>query len=395
MDDLTPRLENALSAEGQPRPGDLSSVMARGRKLRRVRFASGALSAAIVLGAGGLGIYQLSSPSDPPGPSVANEAEQTSEGLVEPIPESRRSEIFAFRAVAAMDLMGPYHARSYNFIDEHDTTAIGDGAWSVAFAASDCAPRDNLYTCRPLSGEDPSGNASADTFVEVMLADGEWVVSGVSGNMLETERARLIGYSLPDRAEPSHWEFPAADFLPEAGTSLIPIWVGPYPTEARGSFCTVRLLAASGETIGKEGSFYQEPPDREFERAGWMRGGGGEEVKGGGERVADVAVDCHQYSGRGWDVVGEPDLVQGREGVVAIIIDLVWQGERGFTTPATCMAKLVDADGQPVWDGKRRLEPLRRDGELKDYPYRASITLFVQGDAVDAETVGGLTCTSP
>jgi len=52
-----------------------------------------------------------------------------------------------------------------------DTTQTDDG-WRVGFAASDCEPRDETFTCRSLSGEGSDGNALTDTFMIIALQEG-------------------------------------------------------------------------------------------------------------------------------------------------------------------------------------------------------------------------------
>jgi hypothetical protein len=231
------------------------------------------------------------------------------EALVEGMSEQEQAEVFAFRALAATGLMNPFGKRSYNFTYEDYTTRTDKG-WRIGFAASDCQPREvdagYSFTCTGLSGEHPeTGNALADTFLTVRLKNKEWAVVGVEGNMLDHERNRVIGYKVAQREEPSHWEFPAVGSWPIGrGVSFaaMALWVGPYPTSAPGSVCELRASDTPLEDLGGSRRFYQEPPNREFERAGWIRGI--DEIRVG--ENAEIVVHCHQYTGRGSQVASGP-----------------------------------------------------------------------------------------
>ncbi|HEV2754384.1 MAG TPA: hypothetical protein VG318_01230 [Actinomycetota bacterium] len=311
----------------------------------------------------------------------------------EEIPEEFRAEIFAFRALAATGLMDPLSSRTYNWTYDDDT-AFEDGRWSVGFAASDCAPKGSGQTCTGLSGEDPElGNARTDTFVVVALEDGTWRVVAVEGNMLPEERERLIGFSLPDRRERSHWDFASTALLRmggEASADLTPIWVGPYPTRAPGSVCELQLVDGEGEPVGRPEVFYQEPPDREFERGGWVHGRGVGDARG----AADAVVECRPRTGPGWKLAAPPAM-QGEPGAVfGVSFELVWRGGKGFTAPAVCEATLVDESGEVVWEGSRRMEALWRPGELKHYPYEGSLVVDTRGRMIDAVAVGETSCRS-
>jgi hypothetical protein len=233
--------------------------------------------------------------TDSPSPAAPHEGEV----LIEPTSKRQQAEIFAFRAVAATGLMDPFGARSYNFTYADDTTRTENG-WRVGFAASDCEPQrtgDGFgFTCRGLSGEDPDlGNALTDTYVIVRLDDGLWKVVDVEGNMLSDERERLVGVSLPQRSEPSHWEFPAIGHWLDEGTTvteMVALWVGPYPTAAHGTVCTAQPIDANGVSVGKALRFYQPAPLQPFERGGWIRG---YELPQGSVGLAEVT--CSQNTG--------------------------------------------------------------------------------------------------
>jgi TolB protein len=240
----------------------------------------------------------VSTPS--PEESAEPPAAHAGEALVEETSEQQQAEIFAFRAVAAEGLMDPHGSRSYLFTYADDTTRTADG-WRIGFASSDCEPQQTdegfHFTCRGLSGEDELGNALTDTYVSVGLHDGLWRVLDIEGNMLPDERERLLGVSLPQRTEPSHWEFPAIghwDYEGTAHVEMVALWVGPYPTAAPGSFCEVHPIDADGASTGEPMRFYEPPPSRPFERGGWIRGMGLPEGSAG---IADVA--CRQRTDAG------------------------------------------------------------------------------------------------
>jgi hypothetical protein len=256
--------------------------------------------------------------------------------------------------------MNPFSPRSYNWTYEDDTTRVEAG-WRVGFAASDCEPRGGGFTCRGLSGEDPSlGNALTDTYAVVSLEGGAWVVSGVEGNMLEEEKARLIGFTLPYAGEPSHWEFPAVGVWQQEHPYLemVALWVGPYPTSAPGSECEVRFFEGTRELRDEKTTFFQAPPNREFERGGWLRGLRTPKTADGAE------VECHQRSPqppadeadqkrtpgpivtggyRFSDIVLQPDREPGRW-TVQYTVD--WEDEDHFPGGVQCVWEISDDAGK-------------------------------------------------
>lgn len=342
---------------------------------------SAGVVAVIAVGAVAANALQPSDPSPFPAPAASStpDVQEAREGeVVEEIPVHFQAEIFAFRALAATGLMDPFGARSYNWTYEEDTSETDDG-WRVGFAASDCEPKGNTFTCTGLSGEDPdNGNALTDTWVTVGLEDDQWHVVGVEGNMLDEEKERVIGYALPQRQEPSHWDFAATGVWqgrPNTN-SMMPIWVGPFPTSAPGSVCEVQFVDAEGAPVGEPSSFYQEPPNREFERGGWIRGGG---MSKPGGPVADVEVGCRQFTGPGWEPEVEVDKTTDGRDIVGLSAELVWRGQQGFTTGAVCRATLLDEDQELAFEGSGRVEPLWRPSDLKDYPYRATVFIDFGG----------------
>ncbi|HZJ52121.1 MAG TPA: hypothetical protein VFF07_15070, partial [Actinomycetota bacterium] len=260
-----------MDKEHAPGSPDLAWVLTRGHRLRLRRLALLAVSAVMVVAVINTAIVVL--PSDdgarnfvardpaPPHESIFPQAPREGE-LVEEIPEQQRAEVFAFRALADTGLMDPFGERSFNWTYEDDTAQTPQGSWRIGFAASDCEPGSNSIGCHGLSGEDPeTGNALADTFVVVELNVGTWHVVGAEGNILEEERDRVVGYQLPDRVEPSHWEAPAASFWSVADglqVTLLPLWVGPYPTKAPGSVCTIELRDGDDEVVADRLVRYRE-----------------------------------------------------------------------------------------------------------------------------------------
>jgi hypothetical protein len=294
---------------------------------------------------------------------------------VENIPEKRRAEIFAFRALAATGLMDPLSARTYSWLYAPDAIRE-DGQWRVGFAASDCAPRPTVLTCRLLSGKDPDRDSEVlDTFLIVALEDGTWRVADVQGNMLPEERDRIIGFSLADLPEPSHWEFPATAVGPVAsdGTgwlSMWPIWVGPYPTDAPGSVCEVQLVDANGAPVGKPSIFYQEPPAGPLDLGGSVRGSDFENPDG----VVDAVVECRPraHTGSGWQVASEPVIERDEGEVMGVTFHIEWRGSRHFTTPGTCNLTLFNEADRVVWQGSKRIDHVG-EWTKSDVPYRIFI----------------------
>lgn len=394
MDDkLKHLLQTQVESEAGRGPRDVGAAMDRGRRKKTVaRFGVGSgvilLVAAIAWTAVARPFADNTSPDVVgPGPS-----EHQDGALYEEVSEQTRAEVFAFRALAATGLMDPYGARTYNWTYEEDTTET-EGSWRVGFAASDCEPKGTTQTCTGLSGEDPElGNALTDTYVTVALQDDEWQVLYVEGNMPAEDVRRLEGFSLPDAPEPSHWDFASVAVLDsgveDLGFAMTPIWVGPYPTEAPGSVCSIQGVDAQRDPVGKASKEYVEPPNREFERGGWVRSGGVDLPP----EAVDAVVTCEQYTGPGWEVAGEPEM-QGAPGkVMGVSIPLEWHGPEEFVAPASCDATLVDESGDVVWAGTERLEGMWPPPKAKDYPYRSAVFIHTGGEPIDAQEVGDFSC---
>ena len=112
-------------------------------------------------------------------------------------------------------------------------------------------------------------------------------------------------------------------------------------------------------------------------------------------RIERAVGHCQQYTGAGWEVASEPELVRDEDGsVVGVTAALIWRGDKGFTTSAHCRANLVDDDKAIVWEGTGNVMALWRPGELKDYPYRAQAFITTRRGGVEAESVGEFTCQS-
>lgn len=305
--------------------------------------------------------------------------------LYEVVDEQTRAEIFAFRALANNDLMNPFGKRTYVGPNEEGPSET-DGVWLVGFGASDCEPRGGTFTCRGLDGENEPGAAHAGTDVTVALTQGRWEVLDVVGSMLPDERARVVGYSLPDGREPSHWDFAAVGTWQtdeDVVVSMMPIWVGAYPTQAPGSACQVDVNGITEEI------FYAERPDQPHERATWVRGARLQKMKDADE----VTVTCEQYTGAGWEIDGLPRLVGSPGQARGVEADLIWRGDENFTTPIRCDATLLDEDGEVVWEGREFQPALRPPNKGADYPYKNEV--YVNSPRpVDAYEVGNLTCES-
>jgi len=338
-------------------------------------------------------------PAPEPSPTETKETptpEPEGNEVIEATTEQDKARVFAVRALAANGLLDPLGERTYSFDFENGTTRTSEGTWRVGFAAMDCAPRGNTQTCRGLSGEDPEvGNALTDTFVIMQLEGGSWEVLDIEGNMPDEERERVIGFSLAERDEPSHWEMLAVSTKSLEGEgegfsiTVHPLWVGPYPTKALGSVCTVSAQDDQGKEIAQD-VFYIEPPQREFERTGGAMGLG---IRGA-EGAEEADVSCRQYTGRGWEIASDPEIVRAPDGVSGVTAELVWRGDKGFTTGAVCRATLVDEDGNEVWKGSGIVRPLWRPNELRDYPYRAQVFVSSRGEPVDAKAIGQFNCES-
>lgn len=391
-DDLSTELAAAVSAEREEHRPDLAWVVKRGRRVRRLRrlVASGGMVVLITAGAVAVNALQESPKwlRQPISPATSGVQEPQPGEVVEDIPEQYEAEVFAIRAVDAAGLM-TLDGRGFLFHTHDETEETQDG-WRVPFSAIECDPS----TCRGLSGEDPeTGNALTDTWIVVRIQDGRWVVADAEGNIDATARDRLIGYSLPRVREPSHWEAHAVGVrgLDEGfSVQMLPVWVGPFPTEALGSVCSIQPLDESGEPVGKETVFYQEAPSREFDRAGSLHGRGAEAPP----LAENATVECRQYTGRVWELSGEPQLITADDAVVGMGADLIWRGREGFTTGVRCEGTLVDAEGNVVFEGSGRAEPLWRPGELKNYPYETNVVITTGAEPVDAEAVGDFTCES-
>lgn len=379
-DELAAELEAAVDAETGPRQPDLAWVMQRGGRVRRLRRARMSAGVVAVIAIGSVGIQALEGDNEPTPPPVASvstpDVQEPLPGeVVEDTPEAFQAQVFAIRALDAVGLM-TLDGRGF-LINEQEEVVETDDGWRVPFSATECDPS----TCRPLSGErDPeSGNALSDTFVFVSLEDGRWEVIGTEGNMSREDHEALLGFWLPDVREPSHWEaHGVVARSSDEGVSfqILPVWVGPFPTTAPGSVCSATPLDGSGEVLGEPTTFFQEAPTSESDRAGGVHS---RPLLTGPESTQDVAVKCRQFTGPGWEIASEAEEVTMGGDIVGLSADLVWRGERGFTSAAVCHATLLDEDQEIAFEGSGRADPLWRPSELKEYPYRATVTIDFGG----------------
>lgn len=398
-DELTDRLEGALQAESGQRQPDLAWVMQRGTRVRRLRLAlmsTGVVTVVALAAVVGTAVLQGNDeriPLPAPAASTTPDVQEPQPGeVVEDIPEVFQAQFFAMRALDAVGLM-TLNGRGFLIDDQGEVVETQDG-WRVPFSATECDPS----TCRPLSDErDPeSGNPLSDTFVVVALEDGRWEVVGTEGNMSQEDHEALLGFSLPQMREPSHWEAHGVVTTgPDEGFSvqMLPVWVGPIPTAAPGSVCSVQPLDAEGHEVGSASLFFQEAPRDELDRAGSVHGRGISAPKS----AVDARVDCRQYVGRGWELASEPEkTIEGRD-IVGLSAELIWRGEEGFTTAAVCHGTLLDEDQEVVFEGSGRVEPLWRESELKQYPYEVTASISFGGkrfSGVEDHQVGEFDCES-
>lgn len=396
-DDLSAELETALRAETDDRSPDLAWVLRRGRRMRIARLTVSTLMIVSLLAAGALGVVALREQGSnrdsvaeiSMGEGAAPDLQEPRPGeVVEDVSERYQAEIFAIRAVDAGGLM-MLDGRGY-LIDNHSKTVESELGWRVPFSAVECNPS----TCRGLSGNDPAtGNSLTDTWVVVRMEDASWTVVDVEGNVSPQNRDAVVGYSLPSQHEPSHWEMHAVGIGgADEGFSvqMLPVWIGPFPTTASGSVCSIQPLNATGDPVGEPAVFFQEAPRREFDRAGSVHGRSAAAPRS----ATEASVECRQYIGRGWDIASGPELVTAGDEVVAIGAELMWRGDEGFTSAARCRATLVDDVGSVVFEGSGRVEPLWRPGELKNYPYRSTVVVPTRGQGLQDVSIGEFDCSS-
>ena len=388
-DDLGNRLRASTKAPTGKQP-DVAWVLQRGRRLRRNRLlvATGTgLLISILVTTVVLSMPSSENPSPigpQPGPTSTPEIDRQG-NVVGGMSEQFRAEIFAHRAVARNGLMGPYLPRSYNWTEE-EPSQTQDG-WKVGFAVSDCVPKGGAFTCKGLSGEDPqTGNALANAFLTVEVSNDEWEVVQVEGNVRPEERERLLGYSLKDREEAPHWEFSAVGVWNSEYAEAMPLWVGPFPTDAPGSACRTTYFDENGTQVGVS-RFYQAPPQRYHERGGWIHGGLGDPPE---EDFVSADVRCEQHRAGEWEPEGSPSIVGEPGDVHGVAQKLQWHGEERITAAASCRANLVDEEGQVVWEGKTLVRALSGP-EMDDYPYE-TVAAMTTGGPVDAQAVGAFEC---
>ena len=307
--------------------------------------------------------------------------------LYEPADEATRAKIFTLRALAATELMEPLSSRTY-LMKDREAPAVQEGNdWALFFGPNDCAPRGNLYTCRPVSGDRPT-----EVSVRVSLIGSRWEVVEIEGDMPEVDRDAVIRFSLQDEPEPSRWDMTAAAVGGEPDNRFIevwPIWVGPYPTKAPGSVCKGTPLDADGEPVGRVTTFYQERPTRPFEVHGWSRGGG---INLPAEAV-EAEVECRQRSRQGWVLISEPELIESPGGPVGAEATMRWEGEQGFTAPLRCHITLLDPQGEVVWEGDEFPPPVWPPDKVDSHPYETVVRVSFPS-APSATEVGEFDCES-
>jgi hypothetical protein len=148
-------------------------------------------------------------------------------------------------------------------------------------------------------------------------------------------------------AEP-HWEFRVLRVAGSAeegdqGMSLEAerTWVGPIPYNGVGSVCRVIGLDANGNATHSGERFYLSAPLEEWERTG---GAMGAELPADS---VDAELRCEPYSGRGFQVVGQPELDVDKETVFGTA-ELRWSEPKLRTSSFWCEVSLFDSAGDLI-----------------------------------------------
>lgn len=309
MDDLGRRLEDGVRRRQLLKEPDLAAVVTRGRRVRLYRGAGLTAWAVILLVVSGLVLASVTRDGSGGIPVVAaTEVADGSAPVVEDIPQKDQAEIFAFRAVAGAGLMDPLGDRTFLFSRSDYTRPKSDG-WEVGFVLHDCSQQtagDDEQGCTWTSGEDNNGMPFPDTFVDVALEDGTWLVRDVrGGTMSADEFAALEQHQLEQQPEPSHWEYPAVAIRREGEQPQVvalPLWVGPIPSEAPSSECVTTALGDDDEVIF-ESTFTEGAPGAGYLRAAAVRGQEFDDPDG---RAVRAEVVCTQSGDASVSLTPEP-----------------------------------------------------------------------------------------
>jgi hypothetical protein len=120
------------------------------------------------------------------------------------------------------------------------------------------------------------------------------------------------------------------------------IYVSPYLER------DVHAVDADGRILSTPRRFYEVPPDRPFERAGWVFGTSVEQPTD----AMRFVVECRQYTGPSWDVASDPVIVGAPGEVVAVSAELVWRGRKASRPVRAARRRLWTKPGR--WCGEDR-----------------------------------------
>ena len=155
------------------------------------------------------------------------------------------------------------------------------------------------------------------------------------------------GDPAPGETVDPHWEFSVRPLPPSEGERRFEAqqsWVGPIPYEGNGTVCQFIAFDSAGNVTHRDEPFYVADPREDWERSGGARG------MSLPTESDDVEVTCEPYSGGGFEVVGEPELVvpPGPERSVLGTAKLRWNEPKLQTASFWCDVSLFDAKGELV-----------------------------------------------
>ena len=379
MGDLENRLRRDLKdiADGSDLIGEEPATLRAARRRRALVVAMGAGGAMLVAATSFAIFTEIGTPGEHPQP--AHE-----QGEVRPeVTAQERAEVFVIRALVDADLFNP-RGDYYSFSE--DVVPVGDDMWRIGFGASRCGwftnkNGDRVKTCRGLSGHDKLGNSKTDSWMTVTLAEDRWRVTRLEGNFTD-EAAQMLEFTLPDRNEIPHWEYPAVAFNSRPGRTSFEaadLWVGPIPYSGPGSYCRTIGSDASGKVVYESKPMYFEAPDEHWERAGGLMGSGFD------RSAADVTVECTPFAGRGWQPVNVEFEVIGDE-AVQVIAPLRFYGSHVPSAAAECDAYVYDGADQLMGTGFQQIRGTYSGrGDERHYDLSFRIETDRPEDAVRAE----------
>lgn len=298
--------------------------------------------------------------------------------------EQGRAEVFAIRALAAAGL---YETRGDYYSYSREATRVGSD-WRLGFSRMFCGRFGIVQTCRPVRAGD-----GEDAWLTVGLDDDTWRVREVEGDFDDAPTATLKAFSRPDVRGAPHWEYPAASIRPaeEEGGRVSyeahSLWVGPIPYKGPGSACEARAYLDGRVVYTSEHQWYDAAPHPTHSRTGGTRSGSLE-----GVAEADRAeIVCEQFDGAGWQVTGEPSVLQfDAEDSVTIEADVVWRGEPLVMGQSWCTVGIYDGDGALLDTRTTASRLIWPESQLDHPPIRATESFSFRvapGDEVESATV--------